>query len=49
MKWIVFDYGGVIGLAPPEDAGVLLCEAIGAPPAEFWSRQIVANACHRAG
>ena len=36
MEWIVFDYGGVICFDPPEEAGVLLSEAIGAPPAEFW-------------
>ncbi|MBW8485754.1 HAD family hydrolase [Actinomadura parmotrematis] len=36
MGWIVFDYGEVISLAPPEGAGVLLREAAGAPADAFW-------------
>lgn len=36
MEWIVFDYGEVISLPPPEQAVAALAEAVGVPPERFW-------------
>jgi putative hydrolase of the HAD superfamily len=36
MEWIVFDYGGVISHAPPEDAGAQLSQTVGVEPERFW-------------
>ncbi|RSN44521.1 HAD family hydrolase [Actinomadura sp. WAC 06369] len=36
MTWIVFDYAGVISLAPPRDAGALLPQTVGVEPERFW-------------
>ncbi|MEU7895698.1 HAD family phosphatase [Nonomuraea sp. NPDC049152] len=36
MQWIVFDYAGVISLAPPEHAGALLPQTVGVEPERFW-------------
>ncbi|MGP4021698.1 HAD family hydrolase [Actinomadura sp. 3N407] len=36
MKWIVFDYAGVISLSPPDRAGALLPQTAGVPAERFW-------------
>ncbi|MFV2178423.1 HAD family hydrolase [Actinomadura sp. LOL_016] len=36
MTWIVFDYAGVISLAPPRDTGALLPQTAGVAPERFW-------------
>ncbi|MGC0419823.1 HAD family hydrolase [Embleya sp. AB8] len=35
-EWIVFDFGGVICVPPPDPASEALAAAVGATPAEFW-------------
>ncbi|MFF5205778.1 HAD family hydrolase [Streptosporangium sp. NPDC000396] len=37
MKWVVFDYAGVISLPPPEHAGALLPQSLDVAPERFWS------------
>jgi putative hydrolase of the HAD superfamily len=36
MTWVVFAYAGVISFPPPEHAGGLLPQTVGAPPERFW-------------
>jgi putative hydrolase of the HAD superfamily len=36
VEWIVFDYGEVISLRPPAQAGALLARTAGVTPERFW-------------
>jgi putative hydrolase of the HAD superfamily len=36
VKWIVFDYAGVISLSPPEQIGALLPQTVGVAAPRFW-------------
>ncbi|WP_433250809.1 HAD family hydrolase [Streptosporangium sp. CA-135522] len=36
MRWVVFDYAGVLSFPPPEHAGALLPQTVEVAPERFW-------------
>ncbi|MYS87507.1 HAD family hydrolase [Embleya scabrispora] len=48
-EWIVFDFGGVICMPPPDHASEALARTVGVTPAEFWPAYWPDRAAYDAG